>query len=652
MKLSIVIVNYNVAYFLEHCLYSVRDACKNIDSEIFVVDNNSVDDSLKMLREKFPEVILIENKENVGFSKANNQAMRIAKGEYILLLNPDTVVEEDTFEKCIEFIDSTPDCGGLGVKMIDGSGKLLPESKRGFPTPWVSFCKMSGLTKFFPNSKRFAGYYMGHLSYDEVNPVDVLAGAFMLMRKECLDKVGLLDEDYFMYGEDIDLSYRITKGGYKNYYFPKARIIHYKGESTKKGSLNYVYTFYNAMEIFAKKHLSSKQNAIFSIIIKLAIWFRASLSFFTRLFKGLYLPVIDFLCVYIGYILLEKWWSVNIWNDANYYPKEYIFAVVPIYVLIWLLSVYFSGGYSKPVRIQKIVSGVFFGMVTILVFYSLLPEELRYSRALVLLGAVLSLFIIILIRYIANFISTGKWSLKQNFGRRYVIIGKDEETIRVADLLRSTDIKAEFIGLVESSKSETQNPNIIGSTDNIEEIIRIYQINEVIFCAKDLSQQSIISYMALLQKSNLSFTIAPPSSDFIIGSNTINTPSDLYVVSINSIANEDNRRNKRLFDFLSSILILIFSPILMPFLKRPFGIWKNAFMVFIGKLSWVGYSSSNLNDKALPKIRKGVLNTKDAINISKIDEKTLNKLDLLYARNYSIQTDLNIIFKALRHIGK
>ena len=238
MKLSVVIVNYNVKFFLEHCLYSVQRAVADIDAEVFIVDNNSVDGSVQMLKSKFPDFTLIENKENVGFAKANNQAMRIAKGEYILLLNPDTVVEEDTFSKCIEFMDAHLDCGGLGVKMIDGHGKILKESKRGFPTPWASFCKMSGLTSLFPHSKRYAQYYMGHLSYEETNQVDILAGAYMMMRKECLDKVGLLDEDYFMYGEDIDLSYRITLGGYKNYYFPEAEIIHYKGESTKKASLN------------------------------------------------------------------------------------------------------------------------------------------------------------------------------------------------------------------------------------------------------------------------------------------------------------------------------------------------------------------------------------------------------------------------------
>ena len=220
MKLSIVIVNYNVEHFLEQCLHSVYTALEGIDGEVWVVDNNSVDGSLTMLERKFPQAKLIANKENVGFARANNQAIRQSQGEYVLLLNPDTLVEPDTFSKCIDFMDNTPDAGGLGVKMLNGNGEFLPESKRGLPVPSVAFYKIFGLSKLFPKSKKFGAYHLTYLSPDEIHSVDVLSGAFMLMRKSVLDKVGLLDEDYFMYGEDIDLSYRITQGGYKNYYFP------------------------------------------------------------------------------------------------------------------------------------------------------------------------------------------------------------------------------------------------------------------------------------------------------------------------------------------------------------------------------------------------------------------------------------------------
>jgi GT2 family glycosyltransferase len=283
MDLSVIIVNYNVKHFLEQCLHSVLKAAENISAEIFVVDNHSADGSVQYIPEKFPGIHFIANAENVGFSKANNQAIRLATGKYILLLNPDTVVEEDTFEKVIAFMEQHPEAGGLGVKMIDGKGNFLPESKRGLPTPWVAFYKMFGLARLFPSSKRFGKYHLSYLDENEVNEVEILAGAFMLLRKSALGKTGLLDETFFMYGEDIDLSYRILKAGYKNYYFPETTIIHYKGESTKKGSLNYVKVFYHAMIIFARKHFSNGNATLFTTLIHLAILFRAFLSVSRRI---------------------------------------------------------------------------------------------------------------------------------------------------------------------------------------------------------------------------------------------------------------------------------------------------------------------------------------------------------------------------------
>ncbi|MFM8432007.1 MAG: glycosyltransferase family 2 protein, partial [Bacteroidota bacterium] len=342
VKLSVIIVNYNVKYFLEQCLRSVERAGSGITIETFVVDNNSVDGSLDMVQEKFPRVKTIANRENTGFSKANNQAIREATGEYILLLNPDTVVEEDTFRRTIDFMDRHPDAGGLGVKMIDGSGKFLPESKRGLPTPEVAFYKIFGLSFLFPRSRRFGKYHLGFLDKDQVHEVDVLSGAFMLLRKTTLEKTGLLDEDFFMYGEDIDLSYRIQKSGYKNYYFPDTSIIHYKGESTKKTSVNYVFVFYNAMIIFAKKHFSPSNATTFSFFIKFAIYLRASMALMMRLINKLFLPALDFMLLFSAMFFLKNYWGekVNV-----HYPTVYMQWAVPSYLIIWMSSVYFIGGY-------------------------------------------------------------------------------------------------------------------------------------------------------------------------------------------------------------------------------------------------------------------------------------------------------------------
>jgi N-acetylglucosaminyl-diphospho-decaprenol L-rhamnosyltransferase len=276
LQLSIIIVSYNVKYFLEQCLSSVLQASKNIDAEIFVVDNNSGDGSKAFFNNRFPQVKFIWNEKNVGFAKANNQALKLAAGKNILFLNPDTIVAEDCIEKCLLFVSQTNDIGAIGVRMIDGSGRYLAESKRGFPSSFTAFCKITGLTKLFPNSKLFGRYYLGHLAENEVNKVDVLPGAFMMIPKLVLDKTGGFDETFFMYGEDIDLSYRIQQAGYINYYFPVTTIIHFKGESTQKKSKEYTQYFYGAMLLFVKKHYGQVQFFLYSLLIKSIIAVKGS----------------------------------------------------------------------------------------------------------------------------------------------------------------------------------------------------------------------------------------------------------------------------------------------------------------------------------------------------------------------------------------
>ena len=291
MDLSVIIVSYNVRYFLEQCLISVRRASENLDCEVFVVDNNSTDGSCSMVSREFPETILIMNNENRGFSAANNQALKSASGRYILLLNPDTIVEENTFKSCISFMDNHPDAGATGVRMINGKGKLLPESKRALPTPRTAFFKMSGLSFLFPKSRFFNRYYLGHLDTLETTKADIISGAFMFLRSDAVRKTGLLDEEFFMYGEDVDYSYRLQKAGYNNYYFPGAKIIHYKGESTKKENLNTVVNFYRAMLIFVRKHFSNGSMKGFTHFIQAAIFLSAGITLLRKFFRRAMLPL-------------------------------------------------------------------------------------------------------------------------------------------------------------------------------------------------------------------------------------------------------------------------------------------------------------------------------------------------------------------------
>ena len=281
MKLTVVIVNYNVKYYLEQCLYSVERALQGMQGEVYVVDNASSDGSVAYLRRKFPWVYYIENKENYGFSVANNMAIRKARGEYVLLLNPDTIVGENTLKQCMTFMDAHPQVGGLGVRQQRVDGSMAPESRRGIPTPWTAFCKMSGLGSRFPKSTLFGRYYMQYLPIDRPVEIEVISGACMFIRSEVFKKCGLLDETFFMYGEDVDMSYRILKAGYKNCFLP-ATILHYKGESTQKSSYRYAIVFHKAMYIFFKKHFS--YNFLLLFVVSLLIYGKAFLTYLKNQF--------------------------------------------------------------------------------------------------------------------------------------------------------------------------------------------------------------------------------------------------------------------------------------------------------------------------------------------------------------------------------
>lgn len=646
VKLSVIIVNYNVKHFLEQCLYSVRKASKNLTVEVWVVDNNSVDGSVEMLKEKFPEVKLIENKKNAGFSVANNQAIKLSTGEYVLLLNPDTLVEEETFTKTLAFMDEHPDAGALGVKMIDGKGHFLPESKRALPTPEVAFYKIFGLSFLFPKSKKFGKYHLTYLSQDDINRVDVLSGAFMLIRKEALDKAGLLDETFFMYGEDIDISYRIIKAKYHNYYFPKTRIIHYKGESTKKSSVNYVIVFYNAMRIFAQKHFSHKNAKLFSFLVNMAIFFRASVAILHRFLNKMILPLLDFIIIYAGYYILSLFYANIKFSSEGYYSRIFMSLILPVYILIWLFCILFSGGYDKPVKQWKIIRGILWGSGFILVMYALLPDAYRFSRALILIGTV---WVIAALTAIRGLLMAFKVKGFTNYIRRLLIIGEEEECKRVHSLLEKTRIKMEEVRYFATDNEPEKNGERFNKWS---ETVKIYNINEVIFCAKSLPSQTIIDAMSTISVPELEFKIAPPESWAIIGSNSIHTSGELYMIDIHAINTGPNIRNKRLFDILLSLLLFVLSPLLCWIQKSPVGFFRNLFWVIVGEKSWVGYAASpQKSAHRLPAIKKGVLTPLDALP-SPPDNSTIHDINTIYARDYKVATDVRIVWKGFRNLGR
>jgi GT2 family glycosyltransferase len=630
MQLSVIIVNYNVRYFLEQALLSVRKAMKGIEGEVWVVDNNSVDGSVEMVREKFPEVRLIANTANTGFAVANNQAIRQSSGQYVLLLNPDTLVEEDTFQQCLNFAEAHPDAGAIGVKMLDGSGNFLPESKRGFPTPWVSFCKTFGLSAFFPHSRRFNGYYLGHLSPQQNHPVDVLAGAFMWMRRSALDKAGLLDEAFFMYGEDIDLSYRITQAGFQNYYLADAQIIHYKGESTKKGSLNYVRTFYQAMIIFARKHFSGRQAGFFVMMLQMAIWLRAGMTLVANWARQWWLPVADAALIFMGLLLLRDFWANYFYHDPHYFKPALVQFNFPLYTAVWVAVLWLQGAYEARYDLRRIVRALATGTLILAAIYGFLDLDYRPSRAIIALGAAWAVAALILFRALLHLREFGHLRVGKSTVKNMLIVGSDSESARVQQLLSQAGVQK---NIVETTLDLRQ----------LDELVRVFRVEEIIFCSKDLAARDILAQMTRLGP-RLSYKIVPEASMSIIGSSNKNEPGELYTIDIQyNLAQPRLRRAKRVND------LLIAGTALLTF---PFWVWSarkrqiflpHLWSVLIGRATWVAYTP-NVQQHTLPQLPAGVLSPLAALRNIAPTDALQERLNFLYAKDWNEWRDWEIVW--------
>jgi len=652
-QVSVIIVNYNVKYFLEQALSAVMKACNGLCTEVWVVDNASSDGSASMIKEKYPSVHLIESDENLGFSKANNLAIKKSNSQYVLLLNPDTIIEESTLKDCFTFMESHKDCGAMGVKMLDGSGQFLPESKRALPTPRTAFFKMSGFARLFPKSEYFGKYHLSYLDKEKTHEIDVLSGAFMFIRKEALDKSGLLDERFFMYGEDIDLSYRIKQNGYKNYYFPGTSIIHFKGESTKKNSLNYVKMFYNAMLLFYKKHFSGKYLSLLSTFIQVAIYLRAGLSLINRIFVKLWPVFLDVSVLYGGMFLLTDYWEKNHrYVEGGKYPPEYLGIMVPVYIIAWLFSIYLNGGYDPKPRIYRILRGVLIGTVLIVVIYAFLPESWRFSRALIILGMAWACFSLSVMRFIYHLLTNQNIYVFRNNSPRTIIVGSDSEAQRVLGLLNRFNAEINYLGRLGKTENLNSHDDYIGELKFLPEYVNLYNAKEVIFCSKDTSYSSIINMMNSLSQL-VSFKIVPEEGFSAIGSRNKNSTGELYTMEVSwAIDTKENKRQKRLFDIIISVIFLICFPYIL-FRTASFGAFlNNLFNVISGNKTWVGFGKNNIanNQLTLPKLKAGILPPVPISKFHKLDPNTIRRINLLYAKEYHLLMDLNLIWKNLRYL--
>ena len=615
-------------------------------AEVIVVDNNSTDNSIEYLSSRFKTVQFIGNKENLGFAKACNLGLQQAKGEYILFLNPDTIVPEDCFQQCISFFRSHADAGALGVKMLDGSGRFLKESKRSFPSPVTSLYKLFGLARLFPHSKTFARYHLGHLDPGKSHEVDVLAGAFMMIKKEVIDKVGGFDEAFFMYGEDVDLSYRIQQAGYKNYYFAGTSIIHFKGESTRKGSMNYVRMFYKAMSTFVKKHYGGSKAGLFNLMIQSAIFFRALLTAMGTFIRRIGLPLID-----AGLILLSFWLMKNSWNEyvrpEVQYENKLLWIAFPAFTVFYLISAYYAGLYDRWYKRSELVRAMLIATLVLLAAYALLPEHYRFSRAIILFGALMAFILISLLRWVLIKTEVLNSDKEKEDRSTTVIAGTSDEYSQTMELLGHAGLRQRVLGRVAPAEEEASS---LGTLTKLPQLIAAAPFREIIFCEGRLSFADIINHLQKLP-SGIKTKIHAGGSSGIVGSSSGNTSGET-VTKENGFKLSDpyNRRLKRLIDAGLALVGLLGFPFHIFLIKRPAVFFGNCFKVLFAQKTWVGYA---IPDKNLPPLKQSVLasNGVPATTNQQLPKESLQMMDYWYARDYEPATDLKIIRKMYRYLG-
>lgn len=649
MQLSIIIVNYNVRHFLEQCLYSVRAAMKGLNAEVWVVDNQSSDGSLEYLQPRFTWVQFLASSENLGFAKANNLAVEKANGEHILFLNPDTLIPADSLRKCLDFMAQHPTAGSLGVRMLDGSGRFLPESKRAFPSPLTSLFKLSGLSALFPHSPLFSRYHLGHLADNEDHEVDVLAGAFMWVRKAALLKTnGAFDPAFFMYGEDVDLSYRIQQAGFKNYYFSGVSILHFKGESTKKGSLNYVRMFYQAMSLFVQKHYGSGEAGIFSFLIKMAIWFRAMVSALTRFIKWVGLPLFDAAIVLACLGGMALFWATYIKTGIQYQPHVWTL-ILPLFTVSFLVAGGVAGLYDVWYRPARAWLAMMAALIINLAIYSLLGVDFRFSRGVILFGGLFAASAILLFRvWLVKMQIIGTHNEGKEF-RRTLIVGNPTDFEAAKALMTGAGRLNRILGRI-SVNGEKELPSL-GSLHDLSSILQSVPAREIVFClGTDLCLNRVLEFMDR-EKRNIRYKFFYGESGSMVGSDNKETAGEALAYEENfNLALSEIRRMKRIRDIGFSLLFFGLWLLLFWRIKKPFAAIKNAGAVIIGKKTWVGYGSAA---KGLPGLKPAVIapNGLPVHHTAMLQAESRHTIDYWYAKDYEWTDDLRIFFKSFAWLG-
>ena len=653
--LSIIIVNYNVKEFLLNSLSSIYKALGNINAEIIVVDNASDDGSMELVEEKYPSVIQIKNKKNVGFGSANNQALEIANGKYILLLNPDTIVREDTFEKMIRFFEENPDAGMAGCKVLNPDGSLQLACRRGFPGPWTSFTKVAGLSTLFPKSKIFAKYNLTYLNENETYEVDAVSGAFMMLRKETYDKIGGFDPKFFMYGEDLDLCYRTQNAGFKVYYVHETEIIHYKGESTKRSSIDETKIFYEAMHLFVKKHFSA--SIIVESILRFAIFIRTILAFINLYKLPIASAAIDFIFFSGAILAAEKIHAAEkiTWEGFPPYAVPYVYFVPSLFQL--LISSLTNSYKKNSLSVLRIILSLLYCLLLLssLTFFF---KQFAFSRAVILITYLLVLVAFPLWRILVKvFFRIGLVSDTKK--RKTLLVGNENKLIGLAGKLKKNiNTLYEVIGFISKSRKDVgrkvSSYEYLGTLENIKKIISEKKIDLVIFSTEEISFTQMFSIVSECGGLKVEFLVSGSDLDYVVGKSAITMLDDIPLLKIEyNISSLFHVFSKRMFDLIMGVIVLLS---IYPFIylfslfKREKGNLYNFIikvpLIVTGLYSFVGpYSNSYYDGLFVGK--KGLTGFWFIENLDTNDQDEIRKIDIYYAKNYNIWLDMEILGKTI-----
>ncbi len=662
MDVSIIIVNYNVRDFLNNALVSVFKALEGIEGEVFVVDNASDDGSCDFIRGSFPSVHLITNTINVGFAKANNQALALSAGKYLMLLNPDTIVQEDTFRTLINFFEANGDVGMAGCKILNPDGTLQLACRRSFPTPWVAFTKVSGLSSLFGSTKLFGKYNLTYLNPDESYEVDAISGSCMMVRREVFNTVGGLDESFFMYGEDLDWCYRIQKRGWKVFYVADTKIIHYKGESTRRSDIDELKIFYKAMRLFVRKH--HQGSLVFESVIELAIDARRIIAAAARYGKPFLVSIVDF-CIVAGTILLAAYVRSNkLFSFPSYaYPWALI---VPAAIVV--LSLFTAGSYSRrKLSLSRSFSAVFFSFILISALTAFL-KNFAFSRVIMIISGALCVLLIpgwrLMIRLMG---ARSSFSRKTLFGRNTLIVGAGPAGQELLKKLRSKPGEGyDVVGFIDVDRQRlSQKINgveILGSVDTIGKVINDYKIDDVIFSTDAISYSTILSVISKSRNRMVEFKLVPNSLEVIIGKSRIDQLGEIPFIEIQyNIDRIMHRITKRAVDILVSLFFLISCAPFVSFSRLLSRTQQSAFSsavmampkVLRGSMSLIGrpltsaVSSASFTHNGIYLGKPGITGIVQIHSDRLMTDEEREQYELYYAKNQSLMLDFEIIVKAI-----